>query len=527
LKVSRYLIRAATLILMVSAMSFAQSLATIQGTVTGANRKAISGASINLQLADAPNILTTRSSSEGAYQFANLAPGKYTLRAQDAAGHEVAYAVVLTAGENRRFDFRIAAVNALATNHAAEFYDKASFTVAGVTDTTNLGGHASNATLGTTEALNKGVAALGRSPSHTGGPVVTTEALNAARARAGRAPADYAANYEAGKLLVESGQPGEAIGYLKHASAIQPADYKSSYELALAYADAGEWQLAHTSAVDLLRAHDTAEVHHLLGRIADNSGDPLTAVTEYQHAAQLSPDESNLFDWGTELLVHRAIQPSIEVFTRGNHLFPRSTRMLAGLGVARFAQGSHDLAAEMLSSASDLNPSDPVPYLLLGKVVEAQTSASPTTIQTLQRFAALEPENPRANYYSALASAKGPDKNGSSARIEDLLRKAVAVDPKFGEAYLQLGILYSEQKDFPRAISSLIKAITVSPDLAQAHYNLGLVYAAVGDRAKAEIEMQAYKRLSKQAADKLDRERHEIQQFVYTLRDAHLSPTTP
>ena len=61
--------------------------------------------------------------------------------------------------------------------------------------------------------------------------------------------------------------------------------------------------------------------------------------------AETDPSESNYFDWGTELLVHRAVEPAIEVFSKGNRLFPDSARMLVGLGVAWYSHGSYEQAA--------------------------------------------------------------------------------------------------------------------------------------------------------------------------------------
>ena len=61
---------------------------------------------------------------------------------------------------------------------------------------------------------------------------------------------------------------------------------------------------------------------------------PLAAVREYQRAVELDANEPNLFDWGAELLVHRAVEPAIEVFTKGNRLYPQSSRMLLGLAAA-------------------------------------------------------------------------------------------------------------------------------------------------------------------------------------------------
>src|SRR5580704_12771287 len=50
---------------------------------------------------------------------------------------------------------------------------------------------------------------------------------------------------------------------------------------------------------------------------ATNDNNPVEAARAYQRAAELDPSESNLFDWGTELLTHRAADQAVEVFSKG------------------------------------------------------------------------------------------------------------------------------------------------------------------------------------------------------------------
>ena len=148
---------------------------------------------------------------------------------------------------------------------------------------------------------------------------------------------------------------------------------------------------------------EKAQLHHLLGDLDERLGNALEAVREYQTAAELDPSETNLFDWGAELLTHRAAEPAIEVFTKGNRLFPRSARMLSGLGAAWYSLGSFDHAGQRFCEASDLNPDDPNPYLLMGKMQAAETADSPAILERLARFARLEPQNALANYYYAVS----------------------------------------------------------------------------------------------------------------------------
>jgi Tfp pilus assembly protein PilF len=347
---------------------------------------------------------------------------------------------------------------------APEFYEAPKFTVAGVTDPTNLGGHGSGAAQRNVEALAKETV-----------------------------------------LLKKDSPAGSQPGSLD-------ADTEKSLRASLEH-DPGN-----------------AALHHSLAETEEKLSNPLDAAREYQRAAELDPSEPNLFDWGADLLLHHAPQPAMEVFAKGNRIFPRSSRMLIALGVAFEAQGANDRALRCLFEASDLNPSNPTPYLFLGKMQNVEIVHSPGYLEKMERFARLQPENALANYYYATTLWKrandSPDAP-TSAQIESLLNKVVHLDPKLGVGYLQLGTLYASRGDFPKAIASYQKASDLSPELEEPHYRLAHAYRRVGEKAKAEHELELYKELSKKNSEQAERERHEIQQFVFALRDQRPAAPAP
>jgi tetratricopeptide (TPR) repeat protein len=104
--------------------------------------------------------------------------------------------------------------------------------------------------------------------------------------------------------------------------------------------------------------------------------------------------------------------------------------------------------------------------------------------------------------------------------VESLLKKTVDLDPKFGAGYLQLGIFYSDRGDSTKALAAYQKATEASPELEEAHYRLAQAYNRAGEKSKAQAELQLYEQLAKKSAEETQRERNEIQQFVYTLRDS-------
>lgn len=410
-----------------------------------------------------------------------------------------------------------APANQNASTAQPEFFDEPKFSVAGVTDTSNPAGHGST-TWRTSDALAKETVSLGKSnESPSSSAAITEKSLR----DAARQPGNFDANRLLGKMLLDERKPGEAVPYLEQASRLKPADYENAYELVLAYAESGDYEHSRANARGLLARHDRAELHHVLGEDEESLGNPLVAVHEYQRAAELDPSEPNLFDWGAELLLHHAPEPATEVFAKGNQLFPGSSRMLIGLGVAWYGRGSYDQASACLCRASDLNPNDSNAYLFLGKILNDELTPSDGTVERLKRFATLEPENPMANYYYAVSlwkRRKTTEDAETSAQVEWWLQKAVHLDPKLGAAYLQLGILYSERDESSKAISAYEKAVEADPTLEAAHYRLAQMYRQTGEKLKAKHELEIYQRLAKQKTEQAEREHRELQQFVYTLR---------
>ncbi|MGC2537745.1 MAG: tetratricopeptide repeat protein [Candidatus Sulfotelmatobacter sp.] len=507
-------------------------VATLQGIVRDSDNHPVAGATVCLQ-AQKTQILTAHTDSTGAYFFPAVHQGTYILRAE-LAGYDQADSgpFVLEARASRTIDLTLNFSKAATTKNSSEtrpeFFDEPHFTVAGVTDTTSLGGHGSDTIVRNREALAQETASLSKQP-HASFAVNSSSAATekSLRDAAAHQPEDFDANYRLGKWLVDEAKAQEGLPYLERASRLNPGGFDNIYELALAYAGTGDYGHARSDARALLAAGDKslqekAELHHLLGDVDERLGNALEAVREYQNAVELDPSEPNLFDWGAELLTHHAAEPAIEVFTKGNQLFPRSPRMLVGLGAAWYSLGSFDQAAQRFCEASDLNPTDPNPYLFMGKMQAVETAQSQAILERLGRFASLEPQNALANYYYAVSlwnRRKSPEEVADVDRVKSLLEKAVHLDPKLGLGYLELGVIYSEQKDFPKAISAFQRAIEATPQLEQAHYRLAQLYRQAGETSKAHAELQLYEQISAEKNQEIERQRHELQQFVYQLRD--------
>jgi tetratricopeptide (TPR) repeat protein len=511
-----------------------ESLSILQGVLRDSYQRPVAGVLVSLQ--SKHGTLNTRTDASGAYRFSALHEGIYSVRAQ-TPDHAVAAidGIVLGKNESKAVDLTLTRQPAPTRNSSAtqpEFFDEPHFTVAGVTDTTSLGGHGSSVTImRNRDSLVKAATSLNAKPP-TGPDAASRDSATemSLRQTLEKSPEDFQANFQLGKLLVDDGKASEGITYLTRASRLRPDNYENVFELAQAHFNSGDYATARTEIESLLKPGELrqqAEPRHLLGEVDEKLGDALGSVREFQRAAELNPSEANLFDWGSELLLHGAAEPAVEVFTKGSHLFPQSVRMLTALGTAWYASGSYENAARYLCQASDLDPSDSEPYFFMGKIQSLDAVESADVAKRLERFASLKPENALANYYYAISLLKrrtSTDEPATSRQVKSLLMKSVQLDPKLGQGYLQLGTIYAEEKDLSKAIAAYQQAIAADPELEQAHYRLAQAYRQAGEPLKAQSELQLYEKESKQAAEETARERRETKQFVYQLEKLEATP---
>jgi len=264
------------------------------------------------------------------------------------------------------------------------------------------------------------------------------------------------------------------------------------------------------------------ERHRVAGDLDERSGDPVAAVGEYERAVRIDPSEENYFAWGTELLLHKAPQQAAEVFSVAATKYPKSAKILAGLGAALYTSGSFQEAAQRLCQASDLDPDARAFYLFLGEMQTAANEPLPCASGKLGRFARENPWDASANYYYALSLWK-PERassNAQSARqVESLLERAVNLKPQFTAAYIELGIVRAGQGNFDGAVAVLQKAVEIDSDSAEAHYQLGLAYKRTGEQEKGDQEFAAYKAAQSRETADLERQRRELRQFLIVLKD--------
>jgi tetratricopeptide (TPR) repeat protein len=492
----------------------------IQGTVVSLAGQPVSDASVRLEAAGVQEPIETTTNARGVFTFSDLPAGSYTLSAKKSGLRTSAVAAVALSEGNRKHIDLVLESSAPSPVPPMSFSDQPNFTVAGVTDWTAVGGHGSDSILRTSEDLARETLALNaKGAAHnTSGTTDKSDASESKlRAALAAAPGSFTANHQLGESYLQESRYRESLPLLQAAYQIDPANDGNERELALAYEQTGDLKQASEHIQNLLKRKNDADLHRMAGELDEKQGDPLAAVKEYQHAASLDPSEQNYFAWGSELLLHRAVWQAAEVFRNGVKAHPQSARLLTALGTALFAGAAYDEAARSLCEASDLDPANPEPYIFMGKIEMAAPAPLPCVEPKLARFAQEKPDSSLANYLYAMAISKRQELSANkpaTQEVETLLSKAVSLDPRCFDGYLQLGILAAAQHDYPKAIQLYTKAIEVDPQLGEAHYRLGVAYERVGDQEKARQEFQLHDEIEKRQAAAVEHERQEIKQFV-------------
>jgi tetratricopeptide (TPR) repeat protein len=337
-------------------------------------------------------------------------------------------------------------------------------------------------------------------------------------------PSSYDFNHNLAEFYLQNGNLAKGIPYLRHAQQIDSRAYYNGYDLALALLETGSFDQAQDQILNLLKVRDTAELHSLLGDVEEKKKNYVAAANQYELAVRLDQSESHLFNWGAELMLHQTVGPAIEVFTEGIKRYPESARLCLALGLAEYADGHFDEGAKALCRAADLRPNDSQAYEFLGKSCQFVSADMADQVTTrLRRHLKLAPQDAAANYLLALIlwySGQHRQDAAGLAEVEPLLRNAIKLNQQYADAYLQLGQLYAGQGKFHAAIEEYTHALNINPQLADARLRLGQTLVRTGDTTRGQQELAIFERLHKQEVSDADKQRAEIQGFVYTLRRA-------
>jgi tetratricopeptide (TPR) repeat protein len=311
-------------------------------------------------------------------------------------------------------------------------------------------------------------------------------------------PERFQPNRVLGEFYIQEHRLSAAIPYLEKARQIDFSNYENAYDLALAYLQTAVTAKSREVIAGLLREKDRAELHNLLGDVEEADGHVQEAAQQYETAARMDPSEKNLFDLGSDLMLHRGFEPALKVFSFATERYPQSAKLRVGLGIAHYSLGQYDDAVASLCQAVDLDPADTKALDFLGKTYDVSPRFAEEVTQRLAHFIQIYPDNAAAHYYYALSLRKRvlmPGANEALAQAETHLLRAVKLNPAYADAHFELGLLYEDEKQDAKAIEQYQLATRLRSDLSKAHYRLGRLYQKNGQPTLAQKEFHAFEAL--------------------------------
>ena len=152
-------------------------------------------------------------------------------------------------------------------------------------------------------------------------------------------------------------------------------------------------------------------------------------------------------------------------FERVLVLVPDNLPTTINLGLIAYRQKDYKQAEALLKKVAHAEPENGLTWLMLGVIYYDQEKLD-AALAALAQAVLHAPKDARAHHYLGVTIGK----KGWYSGAEDELRKAIALDPDYGEAHFILAVFYLERQ--PPAI-----------ELARRHYERSLTLGGASDPA--------------------------------------------
>lgn len=296
-------------------------------------------------------------------------------------------------------------------------------------------------------------------------------------------------------VLSEFGEHAQAVHVLEHVLNTAGRQQDLLLDLAAEQYRAKQLDAALSTLSQVRQLGPNAEAEDLAGDIAEAKGDYLTAVHSYQNAVELAPGvEKYRLSLGAELIRHHAYEPAILVFRQAASLFPDSTRVFLGLGMAQFFQEQYDESVTSLLRADELSNGSADAMECLGRTqLRRPDGPLPVVVDRICRRSDTKKDDAMAGVWCStlrFRQAFLADDHRSDQEILRQLRAANQLAPDSTLAVCALGRALAWTSDWAGARGWLERCVRLQPGSIEDHYRLSRVYRELGltDLARGEAE---------------------------------------
>lgn len=220
---------------------------------------------------------------------------------------------------------------------------------------------------------------------------------------------------------LEMNDYAQAEPHFKRAIEIRPGYPQALYNLAIIYANRGEYEKSNATFQELLKVNPTYPLAHSgMGFNLEKLGKYSEAVLEYEQEVNRSPESYNVW---------------------------------LGLGINQGKSGQLEKAIVSLQKAAVLDPSRPEPFVNMG-VFHFNAGRYTEALPFYEEALKISPNNPEAWFNKGSAYSN----MGKLDDAEQCFRKALEFNPRLSEVHINLGNIASVRGNSAAQISAYQEA---------------------------------------------------------------------
>jgi tetratricopeptide (TPR) repeat protein len=264
---------------------------------------------------------------------------------------------------------------------------------------------------------------------------------------------------------------------------LQPASWQNKYNLALAWAKAGQPKQALPLLADLTQENDgNADILASVASAYEAAGASEQALNAYQKAIGADPANPDRYLDCSRLLIDLDRYPeATAVVEKGLPLVPDVYPLTIRLGAIAGMQGDRARARETYRKAIAEHPTLALAYVALAQTYMKEGNDQ-EALKIISDARTLVPVDFALEYVYGLISIQ----LGNEAQALEAWKTAEKMDASVAEPHYQLGLLYMKRQQWKEAQGEFERVLAIDPQNAPTYYQLSRTYQRLGETEKAQ-----------------------------------------
>lgn len=305
-------------------------------------------------------------------------------------------------------------------------------------------------------------------------------------------------HYQLGAAYLAAGQPQNAAGPLRAALKLKPTLAEARYLLGASLAETGHC----TDALpDLKQAAARITDRMIQRRIGIDGVNCSMELDRQDDAISFLQQLRHHFPKDAEVL-YLSVHVFSDLSTRASQALlmadPGSYEVHELNAEALETQGKWDEAESEYRKVLAMKPGLPGIHYLIGRLILTKPKTATTYEDAKKEFEAelkINPHNAGAEFVLGELALREQDYTTAISRFS----KAIADDPNFADAKIELGRSLISTHQPADAIAPLESAVKLQPQNPSAHYLLAMAYRGAGRAQDAEKQLAEYKKATAEA----------------------------